>query len=311
MPNWNEVILEINAVAQANIANPGINPFDVVRRKYLNQIHKITGRNVIAYYSGWLQKPNAADTAVNDKDKSGFMLAIHKLDKSKGLDLLLHTPGGDVAATESLVDYLYSMFDKDIRVIVPQISMSAGTMIALSSKEIIMGKHSNLGPIDPQFNGVACQAVVNEFKQAVQDIKDNPSSAILWQTIISKYHPTFLGACQQAIEWSERMVSGWLKYNMCAGDEQKVASILSVFSNHQEQKSHARHIPKKECIDAGLSILDLENDQDLQDAVLTTHHMYFHTFSNTTAVKIIENHLGIAYLENHAIPIQRQAVRQP
>jgi len=73
------------------------------------------------------------------------MLAINKLDRSKGLDLILHTPGGDIAATESLVDYLYSMFDKDIRVIVPQISMSDGTMIALASKEIVMGKHSNLG----------------------------------------------------------------------------------------------------------------------------------------------------------------------
>ncbi len=63
--------------------------------------------------------------------------------------MILHTPGGDIAATESIVDYLYCMFDKDIRVIVPQISMSAGTMIALASKEIVMGKHSNLGPIDP------------------------------------------------------------------------------------------------------------------------------------------------------------------
>jgi len=302
MPNWNEVISEVQEVS---LANNSVNPFDVVRRKYLAQIQAITGRNVIAYYSGWLQKPNAADTAVNDKDKSGFMLAIHKLDKSKGLDLLLHTPGGDIAATESLVDYLYSIFAKDIRVIVPQISMSAGTMIALCSKEIIMGKHSNLGPIDPQFNGVACQAVVNEFKQAVQDIQINPSSAILWQTIISKYHPTFLGACQQAIEWSERMVSAWLKYNMCDGDQARVDGILKVFSNHAEQKSHARHIPKNECVDAGLNIIDLEANKELQDAVLTTHHMYFHTFSSTNSVKIIENHLGIAYIENQAIQMQR------
>lgn len=298
MPNWNDVITEIQLASQQN---QSVNPFDQVRRKYLKQISDITGRNVIAYYSGWLQKPNAADTAVNDKDKSGFMLAIHKLDKSKGLDLLLHTPGGDIAATESLVDYLYSIFGKDIRVIVPQISMSAGTMIALCSKEIIMGKHSNLGPIDPQFNGVACQAVVNEFKQAVADIKQDPSSAILWQTIIGKYHPTFLGACQQAIEWSEKMVSDWLEHNMCAGDKKRVKKIMQTFANHQKQKSHARHISKNQCVAAGLIVSDLETNVGLQDAVLTTHHMFFHTFSNTTAVKFIENHLGIAYVEHQAI----------
>jgi hypothetical protein len=89
MPNWNEVLVEIQR-EQTN--NPTINPLDTVRRKYLRQISLITGRNTIAYYSGWLQKPTASDTAVNDKDKSGFMLTIKKLDRSKGLDKVLQTP---------------------------------------------------------------------------------------------------------------------------------------------------------------------------------------------------------------------------
>ncbi|MCX2837272.1 S49 family peptidase [Salinimicrobium sp. MT39] len=295
MPNWNEVIAEIHQTRQLH---PDHNPLDLVRRKYLKQVSEITGRNTIAYYSGWLQKPTARDTAVNDKDKSGLMLTIHRLDKSKGLDLILHTPGGDIAATESLVDYLYSMFGKNIRVIVPQISMSAGTMIALSSSEIIMGKHSNLGPIDPQMGGLACQAVINEFKQAKEDIRKNPHAAALWQVIISKYHPTFLGACQQAIEWSEKMVSKWLEENMCADDTSIVENILKTFADHKKQKSHARHISKRECEEIGLKIGSLEDNQDLQDAVLTTHHAFMHTFSHTASVKIIENHNGVAYVEN-------------
>jgi ClpP class serine protease len=293
MPNWNEVIQEMQQ--ELNNGNP--NAIDTVRRKYLKKVSEITKRNTIAYYSGWLQKPQAADTAVNDKDKSGFMLAINKLDRTKGLDLILHTPGGDIAATESLVDYLYSMFEKDIRVIVPQISMSAGTMIAFASKEIVMGKHSNLGPIDPQMGGLACQAVLNEFEQAKEDIRQNPQSAPLWQAIVSKYHPTFLGACKQAIEWSEKMVFQWLENNMCEGNQQRVEKIIGTFANHTIQKSHARHISKQECKDVGLKVIDLEDNQDLQDAVLTTHHSFMHTFSNTHCVKIIENHDGIAYIE--------------
>lgn len=298
MPNWNEVLVEIH---QEQLKNPNVNPLDTVRRKYLNLISTITGRNTIAYYSGWLQKPTAPDTAVNDKDKSGFMLTINKLDRTKGLDLVLHTPGGDIAATESLVDYLYSMFGKDIRVIVPQISMSAGTMIALASKEIMMGKHSNLGPIDPQMGGLACQAVLNEFQQAKDDIRANPHSAALWQVIISKYHPTFLGACKQAIEWSELMVLDWLKFNMCSGNESKAKSIIKIFSDHSKHKAHARHISTNECKKAGLNITDLEFNQDLQDAILTTHHAFMHTFSNTLCVKIIENQNGIAYIEQASL----------
>ena len=183
-----------------------------------------------------MQKPDSSDTAINDKDKSGFMLTINKLDKAKGLDLLLHTPGGDIAATESLVDYLYSVFEKNIRVIIPQISMSAGTMISLSSKEIIMGKQSNLGPIDPQMGGLACQAILQEFEDAKKDIRANPNNALIWQTIIGKYHPTLLLSCKQAIEWSEKMVSEWLNYNMCDGDANKVKSIIKIFADHTAQK---------------------------------------------------------------------------
>ena len=102
MPNWNEVILEIQ---QEQKKSPNLNPLDTVRGKYLKKVSEIFGRNTIAYYSGWLQKPLAAGTAVGDKDKSGFMLTINKLDRTKGLDLILHTPGGDIAATESIVDY--------------------------------------------------------------------------------------------------------------------------------------------------------------------------------------------------------------
>lgn len=294
MPNWSEVILEIQ---EEHLRNPDKNPLDTVRRKYLKKIAQITGRNTIAYYSGWLQKPLVADTAVNDKDKAGFMLTINKLDRADGLDLILHTPGGDIAATESLVDYLYNMYGKNIRVIVPQISMSAGTMIAFSAKEIVMGKHSNLGPIDPQMGGLACQAVLDEFEQAKKDIKTNPHSAALWQVIISKYHPTFLGACKQAIDWSAKMVSDWLEDNMCAGDKEKVKKIIDTFANHSKQKSHSRHISKQKCIDVGLTITSLEDNQELQDAVLTTHHAFMHTFSNSNTVKIIENHMGVAYVE--------------
>jgi len=297
MPNWNEVVQEIRNVQKTK---PELNPIDTIRRKYLASISKLSGRNTIAYYSGWLQRPHTANTVVNDKDKSGFMLTINKLDRSKGLDLILHTPGGDIAATESLVDYLYAMFGKDIRVIVPQISMSAGTMIALASSAIIMGKHSNLGPIDPQMGGLACQAVLDEFEQAKQDVRVNPHSAALWQVIIGKYHPTFLGACKQAIEWSEKMVFNWLENNMCGGDKEKVQRIIATFADHSVQKSHARHISKKECQNAGLNIIDLEADQDFQDAVLTTHHAFMHTFNSTYCVKIIENHIGIAYIEQVA-----------
>ncbi len=305
MPNWKEVLEEIQFEAKRGIPNA----LDVVRRKYILEIQKKTGRNVIAYYSGWLQRSNAIDVIVNDKDKNAFMLCIHKLDRSKGLDLILHTPGGDLGATESIVDYLNQMFGNNIRAIIPQISMSAGTMMALSCREIIMGKQSNLGPIDPQMGGVACQAVLDEFQKAKDDIKANPQASPLWQVIISKYHPTFLGACQNSIDWSEKLAFDWLKRNMCRGDEGKTRKILKEFSDHKTNKSHARHIPKDKCREIGVSVVDMECDNELQDLILTVHHSFMHTFANSTATKIVENHLGVAYVESLPMQIANPVVQ--
>lgn len=295
MPNWKEVLDELKIEAAKN-------PLDTLRRKYLGKVHEITGRNVIAYYSGWLQKSDTADIAINDKDKNALMVNINNVNRELGLDIILHTPGGDVAATESIVSYLRSMFGNNIRAIVPQISMSAGTMIAMSCKSIMMGKHSSLGPIDPQIGGVPCQAVIKEFEQAKKDVIQDPNSALIWQTIIGKYHPTFLSACQNAIEWSEELAKEFLSKNMCqennAVNLAKVEKIMGLFSSHEETKSHSRHISRKQCREVGLTIEEIEENDLLQDAILTTHHAFMHSFAQSDAVKIVENHLGVAYIES-------------
>jgi ClpP class serine protease len=128
------------------VANNAIN---LVRHTYLQQLHQKTGRNIIAYYSGFLSKPSLAGTEINDEDKNGFMMTVHTLDRTKGLDLILHTPGGGITSTQSIVDYLHKMFRTDpgcvpdIRAIIPQMAMSAGTMIACSCREIWLAKHEN------------------------------------------------------------------------------------------------------------------------------------------------------------------------
>ena len=167
----------------------------MIRQKYLQQLHSHTGRNVIAYYSGWLSKGNVFLSEINDEDKNGFMTTVHNLDRTKGLDLILHTPGGGIAATQSIMSYLHKMFGTDIRAIIPQIAMSAGTVMACCCKEIVMGKQSNLGPIDPQMRGIPCHGVVQEFKRAVREVKKDPSMMMIWQQIIGQYRPTFLGQC--------------------------------------------------------------------------------------------------------------------
>lgn len=260
------------------------------KKQYLDEISRCTGRNVITYYSGWVQKPTAADVSINDKDINAFMEAVYKLDKSKGVDLILHTPGGDIAATEKIIDYLHSIFHGDIRAIVPQMAMSAGSMIAVSCKEIMMGKQSCLGPFDPQIGGVACQSVLKEFEKAKEDIKQNPHALGLWQVMFAKYNPTFLVTCEQAIELSDDLADEILSKTF--SDKTKRKEILKAFNNNTTTKVHSRHISKEKCKSVGLNIIDMEDDQHLQDMILSLHHCYMIYLEQTIVTKIVENNIG-------------------
>lgn len=295
MPTWNDLLKEIGAQPNA---------FDLIRRKYLKALSEKTGRNVIVYYSGWLQKGNLAQHGfrfdIVDSDKMGFMSTINGLDRSKGLDIVLHTPGGSIGATESIVHYLKSMFGNDIRAIVPQIAMSAGTMIACSCKEILMGKHSNLGPIDPQINGKPTHGIIEEFEKAKAEIAANPRTIPVWQTILSKYSPTLIGECEKAIKWSESMVDDWLKSNMFYGDpdaDSKAKAVISELGSHALTLSHDRHLAPDLLKTLGLKIIDLEDDQDLQDLVLSVHHTCIISLTQTPAYKLIENQEGKAFIQ--------------
>ncbi len=300
MPNFTALMKEISSTPGVP---PDTSPVDVVRRKYLAKLHeKLNNRNVIAYYSGWLSKPNIEGTEINDEDKNGFMLGVHKLDKSKGLDLILHTPGGDGAATESLIFYLREMFGNDIRAIIPQIAMSAGTIIACSCKSILMGKHSNIGPVDPQFGGIPAIGVLSEIKRAWEEIKTDQRAALLWNPILGRLPPSFVQQCDWAIERGKELIGRALREGMFVGEpeqEDKIEKIVRWLSDLSDNKTHSRHFHYKDCRDYGLKIEMLEDgDRELQDLVLTVHHCFMLTLMNTPCHKIIENHLGRAMVKN-------------
>lgn len=286
--------------------------YDGIRRKYLKRLSTHTKRNVIAYYSGWLQKPGVPNLGINDFDKNAFMATIKGLDRSKGLDLILHTPGGDVAATESIIDYLTTMFT-DIRVIVPQLAMSGGTMIACSADKILMGKHSSLGPIDPQFQTpfgqIAAHGVLEEFQKAYEEIKADQTKVFVWQPIISKYTPTLVGECQKAVTWAESIAREKLGLRMFkslpdADKKSKIDKIMKELGDHSVNLSHGRHLSFAKCQEIGLAVEKLEDDQVLQENVLSVHHAMMHTLTATFASKIVENQKGSAVIQQAPAPKQ-------
>ena len=225
-----------------------------------------------------------------------------------GLDLILHSPGGSAEATEAIVSYLRARFS-DIRVIVPQAAMSAATMLACASNEIVMGLHSSLGPIDPQMlmqtplgvRMVPAQAILDQFDKAQEDCK-NPAKLGSWMPILGQYGPALLVQCQNALKLSKHLVKAWLAQYMFAGlgkgrAARKAAFVARTLADHRRHMSHSRHFDRAQCQAIGFNVSSLEADRTLQDLVLSVFHAATITFNATPAAKIIENHLGRAFIK--------------
>lgn len=291
MASWDELASRIDGK---------LNPVDQVRKDCVRRLAEIDDRNVICYYSGWLQNgSDASETTITDNDIEGLMNAIYGLDCSKGLDLVLHTPGGDVAATEAIVNYLRDCFPLDIHAIVPQLAMSAGTMIACSCNHIYMGRQSSLGPTDPQFGGLPASGILDEFERAKAEVAANPALVSVWAPIIGKYHPTLLGECENALLMAKDMVKGWLERYMFNGEpdaREKAETIAGELCDHKRSAMHGRHFPYAKLKGLGMKVSLLEDSPDFQDAVLSLHHAYMITFQRNPAVKIIESSNGNAWV---------------
>lgn len=289
MAGWDDILDEIKR-------SPLKNAVDEVRHQYLRRLSELTGRNTIAYYSSWLTR-RVENTDINDNDMNGFMNTVRGLDCENGLDLGLHTPGGSPMAAEAIVKYLRSKFGKNIRVIVPHMAMSAGTMIACSAKEIIMGKQSSLGPIDPQLNGIPAYSIQSEFEDAKIDLANGTQNFNYWRLLLSKYPAAYVKMAMDAIALSDTLLREWLGSCMLEdAASETIEKVCNSLNEHVDSKAHARHFDASFCKSIGLHIIDLEADQRLQDAVLSVHHCYVHTFASTAAVKIIENQNGKAFI---------------
>lgn len=301
MPTWGEILTEINT--RWTDQQTGVVDLDGMRRNYLIALHQVTGRNTVTYYTDWMGS-NSPDVSINLTDLHGLMEVFKDLDRSRGLDLLIHSPGGDPTAADSLVRYMRAMFD-DVRVIVPVAAMSAATMWSLAADRIMMGRHSQLGPIDPQLvtpsGSVPAGAILRQFDRAKEECKADPSALSAWMPTLQQYFPGLLEMCDDSTRLSKTLVEEYLREHMFAGrdDRADLARVAAeFFANDTIHIAHGRGIRSEQLREYAIEVEDLEADSALQDAVLSVHHAYMHTLGMTPTQKITENQLGRAVIKS-------------
>lgn len=106
------------------------------------------------------------------EDSEQVLRAIRLTPPEVPIDLILHTPGGLVLATEQIARALIRHPAK-VTVFVPHYAMSGGTMLALAADEIIMDANAVLGPVDPQLGNFPAASLLKVVQdKSIDEIDD-------------------------------------------------------------------------------------------------------------------------------------------
>lgn len=150
---------------------------------------------------------------IDVEDSEQILRAIRLTPDEMPIDLILHTPGGLVLASEQIARAMIEHPAK-VTVFVPHYAMSGGTMIALAADEIVMDANAVLGPVDPQLGKYPAASIVEVVrKKDVNQIDD--------ETLI------LADMAEKALRQVEDFVKGLLEEKMPEEQARSVAKILS------------------------------------------------------------------------------------
>lgn len=146
-------------------------------------------------------------------DSEAVIRAIHMTDPAVPIDVVLHTPGGLALAAFQIARAI-SDHPAKVTVFVPHYAMSGGTLIAMAADEIVMCRHSVLGPIDPQINMQPAASIISVLdKKPLNEIDD--------ETLIHA------DVAQKAIRQIELAAKDFLSKSMAEQKAERAAHTLT------------------------------------------------------------------------------------
>jgi hypothetical protein len=233
-----------------------------VRKELIKQIQDNRKSKLVTYITGDRRFVGAliAEDAVRPLYEQ-----LLTVGKSERIDLFLYSRGGDVSVPWRIVS-MFREFCKDFSVIVPYKAHSAATLLSLGADEIIMGKKSELSPIDPTLTRRAMGETsgppqdisvedVNSYLSFIKDranINDQSALASMVSILANNIAPLTLGNVNRQNSHIRLVARKLLTSRKQKLDEPKINSIIETLT--EKIYSHGHAIGRKEAEEIGLPI---------------------------------------------------------
>ena len=212
-----------------------------------------------------------------------------KPEKKDAIAIFLTTGGGSAELAEQAVDMIRNFYD-NVYFVVPEIAMSAGTILCLSGDEVYMRYTSCLGPIDPQVevNGeyVSANGYLDKVAEYIDKSRKNTLTAAELNILLTQDLGK-LAKFEQAANLAKDLVKTWLVKHKFSRWVKHTKSGLPVTTEEKEKRaeeiveclgdnkywhSHGRRIGMKTLESVlRLRIVDLSLNKGLDELVCSYH----------------------------------------
>lgn len=261
--NWIWVIFLIltiiPAIRQYMINNSRFRLFRAIEEKRGSRVIALIHRQESVSILGF---PLARYIDIQDSEQ--VLRAIKLTDDNVPIDLILHTPGGLVLASEQIANAL-TRHPAKVTVFVPHYAMSGGTLIALAANEVVMDENAVLGPVDPQignYPAVSILAAVNQKPPSEVDDQTLILADVSRKAIRQVQATVRRIACrdytpEQAERFAEDLASGrWthdypisveeareLGFNISTDLPREIYQLMSLYPQAQQRRPSVEYIP--------------------------------------------------------------------
>lgn len=154
MPRLNQPITEPFITTLSN----ELDQHEKKSQDLLQQLGNEVGRTAVAFFTSFRYP-----VMIEEGDAAMIEEVLQVTDLSKGLCLVLNSPGGDALAAERIVRICRQYANGNFEVMVPRRAKSAATMIAFGANKIYMAPTASLGPIDTQVLKKQPEGEMNQF----------------------------------------------------------------------------------------------------------------------------------------------------
>jgi ATP-dependent protease ClpP protease subunit len=160
---------------------------------------------------------------------------------TRTLYLLLNSPGGYISSSYKVARALRSSF-KNIKLFVPHIAASGGTLVALAGNQIVMGMMSQLSPIDPHGTRgkreISAKSLLNGFETVTDFFRKiaEQDAPYTYKVLAQKYDAELLDEAVSSLLLMQDYASEILSGSGYKKEEViKIAKNLARgFKNHSE-----------------------------------------------------------------------------